>query len=163
MASEISIYLQLQSALEELIDETPGGTKLPPEPQLANELGVSRATLREAMRTFESRGFLRRRQGLGTFVVKPTRIIETGLEVLESIETLAKKIDLEVAMEALRIRRAVADKNQAQQLHLQIGDPIIEIKRVISVDGAPVAYLIVTSKRKPSYSVCGFTIFEFIE
>ncbi len=137
-----STYLQLLNTLEELIEASPGGTKLPPEPQLASELGVSRATLREGMRTFESRGFLRRRQGVGTFVVKPAHIIETRLEILESIETLAKKVDLTVSMTALKIRRVVADENQATQLQLTHNRMLIEVKRIIVVDGAPTAYLV---------------------
>ena len=94
------------------------------------------------MRTFESQGFLRRRQGLGTFVEKPTRVIETGLEVLESIETLGKKIGLNVTMGALDIKHALADEMQAEKLHLRVGAPILQVKRVIITDHAPVAYLI---------------------
>ena len=70
------------------------GERLPSEPELARQLGVSRATLREAMRTFEGQGLIRRRQGVGTFVVSHTQVMESGLEVLESIESLASKIGL---------------------------------------------------------------------
>ena len=142
MSSDLSTYHRLQNDLREMIENSPKGTKLPSEPQLASELGVSRATLREAMRTFESQGFLRRRQGLGTFVEKPTRVIETGLEVLESIETLGKKIGLNVTMGALDIKHALADEMQAEKLHLRVGAPILQVKRVIITDHAPVAYLI---------------------
>jgi GntR family transcriptional regulator len=142
MSADLSTYHRLQNDLRDIIENSPKGTKLPAEPQLANDLGVSRATLREAMRTFESQGFLRRRQGLGTFVVKPTRVFETGLEVLESIETLAKKIDLDVTMGALEILRTSADEVHAEKLQLQVGAPIYKIKRVIIADQVPVAFLI---------------------
>ena len=92
MTDERSTYQRLQSELSNLIQNTPKGSKLPSEPVLAEKLGVSRATLREAMRTFESQGLLRRQQGVGTFVVGPTQVIDTGLEVLESIETLADRM-----------------------------------------------------------------------
>ncbi len=91
MTEELSTYQRLQNELSIIIDNAPKGTKLPSEPKLAEQLGVSRATLREAMRTFESQGLLRRRQGLGTFVVGPTQVIESGLEVLESLEKQAEK------------------------------------------------------------------------
>lgn len=44
------------------------GEKLPNEVELAGELGVSRATLREAIRTLTAQGVLEVRRGKGTFV-----------------------------------------------------------------------------------------------
>ncbi|MGB5846288.1 MAG: winged helix-turn-helix domain-containing protein, partial [Anaerolineales bacterium] len=76
---------RLHDDLAEMISAANPGDQLPTEPDLAKQLGVSRATLREAMRTFETQGLLLRRQGVGTFVVRPTQVLETGLEVLESI------------------------------------------------------------------------------
>ncbi len=61
------------------------------------------------MRSFEAQGLIRRRQGVGTFVVGPKAVIETGLEVLESIETQAKRIGLDVSMGTLSIQKMDAD------------------------------------------------------
>ena len=44
------------------------GEKLPNEMELSRQLGVSRATLREALRTLEDQGVVEVRRGLGTFV-----------------------------------------------------------------------------------------------
>ena len=49
-------YEKLQIGLANLIAQTAAGERLPTEPLLAQKLGVSRATLREAMRSFESQG-----------------------------------------------------------------------------------------------------------
>ena len=54
MGEKIHPYQLLQIKLAELIRNTPAGERLLSEPRLAKELGVSRATLREAMRTFEA-------------------------------------------------------------------------------------------------------------
>ena len=142
MSDETSIYQQLQNDLSQLIQSTPKGNKLPSEPKLAEKLGVSRATLREAMRTFESQGLLRRRQGLGTFVVGPTQVIESGLEVLESIETQAEKVGFDVTMGEYDISHIQADETQAAKLQLDTGAPLIKVRRVILTEDAPVAYLI---------------------
>jgi GntR family transcriptional regulator len=142
MTDTISTYQRLQNELNEIILNAPRGTKLPAEPELAQQLGVSRATLREAMRTFESQGLLRRRQGLGTFVLGPSRVIESGLEVLESIETRAKKIGLEVTMGACDITNINASLDQAEKLNVKEGSTLMDIRRVIMTDNAPVAYLV---------------------
>ena len=62
-------FQRLQADLAALIADTPAGHRLISEPELAKQMGVSRATLREAMRTFETQGLIRRRQGAGTYVV----------------------------------------------------------------------------------------------
>jgi GntR family transcriptional regulator len=138
----LTTYQRLQQQLNELIQAVPKGTKLASEPDLARRFDVSRATLREAMRTFESQGFLKRKQGSGTFVVGPTTIIESGLEVLESIETQAEKIGLEVKMGHLEISSIQADANDAEKLNLSVGDPLTDVRRVILTENGPVAYLV---------------------
>lgn len=48
----------------------PIGTRLPSEPELAAELSVSRATLREALQSLATDGLVHRRRGSGTFVLE---------------------------------------------------------------------------------------------
>ena len=139
-----STYQRLQSSLSDLIQNTPKGSKLPSEPNLAKQFNVSRATLREAMRTFESQGLLRRRQGMGTFVVGPTQVIDSGLEVLESIETMAERIGFDVDMSTYQITHIQADAEQAERLERNEGAPLIKIDRVILTDQTPIAYLVDT-------------------
>jgi GntR family transcriptional regulator len=136
------LFQRLQSELAQLIAETPAGDRLPSEPDLARRLGVSRATLREAMRSFEGQGLIRRRQGVGTFVVGQSNVIDTGLEVLESIETMARRIQLKVSMGDLQIDRMVADENRAGLLQVPPGSPVVQVSRVIHAENRPVAYLV---------------------
>ena len=49
-------FQRLQIDLAALIERTPAGSRLISEPDLAKQLGVSRATLREAMRTSKHKG-----------------------------------------------------------------------------------------------------------
>jgi GntR family transcriptional regulator len=139
------IFQRLQVQLSRIISETQPGSRLPAEPELAKQLGVSRATLREAMRSFEGQGLIRRRQGIGTFVVGVHgQIMESGLEVLESIETLARRIQLDVSMGALKVNLITANSFQAGVLQAAEGAQLVQISRVIQADGRPVAYLVDT-------------------
>lgn len=139
-----SPYHRIQTQLANQIADIAPGEKLPSEPSLAKALGVSRATLREAMRTFEAQGLIRRRQGVGTFVVGPARVIETGLNVLESIEALSQKMGLDVRMGDLTIENDQANLDIAEKLAIAPGTAIVTISRVIQTDDRPVAYLIDT-------------------
>ena len=57
--------IRVQDELTQRIDRgmLPAGSRLPSEPALAVELGVSRATLREALRALESEGLVISRRG----------------------------------------------------------------------------------------------------
>jgi len=134
-------FERLQSELAVLIANTPAGERLTSEPKLAKEMGVSRATLREAMRTFEAQGMIRRRQGAGTFVVGQISVLDSGLEVLESLETMARRLNLKVSDSDLQIDRIYADQEIADGLKLPLATELIRIRRVIRADGRPVAYL----------------------
>ena len=135
-------FQKLQVQLAKIIAETTPGERLVAEPELARQLGVSRATLREAMRTFEGQGLIRRRQGVGTFVVGHPQVIDSGLEVLQSIEALANKIELDVSMGDLRISKISASKEQAEALKVETGSNLVHVSRVILAEDRPVAYLI---------------------
>ncbi len=135
-------FQRLQADLAALITRSPAGQRLPSEPDLAKQLGVSRATLREAMRSFETQGLIRRRQGSGTFVVGKMQVLNSGLEVLESLETLAKRLGLEVSVSDLNIEPLVADEEHAKLLDVPVGEMLTRVRRVIRTDNRPVAYLV---------------------
>ncbi|MBN8580900.1 MAG: GntR family transcriptional regulator [Anaerolineae bacterium] len=137
-------FQRLQADLATLINKTPAGSRLPSEPDLAKQLGVSRATLREAMRSFETQGLIRRRQGSGTFVVGKVQALDGGLEVLESLETIAKRQGLEVSVSDLNIESTVADEDMASFLNVAVGAKLTRVRRVIRAESRPVAYLVDT-------------------
>lgn len=137
-----TISQKLHEDLDRIIRATPPGERLPSEPYLAKQLGVSRATLRESMRTFESQGLLRRKQGSGTYVTHPSIIIDTGLEVLESIERIADRLGLPVVMGELRIAERSSTEEECQSLGKDLNCQVLEVSRIIQTKERPVAYLI---------------------
>ncbi len=138
----ISVSQRLHEALGKIISNAQAGQRLPSEPDLALKLGVSRATLREAMRTFETQGLIRRRQGSGTYVTHTTHVIESGLEILESIETMAQRIGLSVQMGELSIETRSVKAEEIESLKLEPESLVIQVSRVIQAEDRPVAYLV---------------------
>ena len=153
-------FRRLQEELGKVIANTPPGERLPSEPKLSKQLGVSRATLREAMRAFEGQGIIRRRQGVGTFVISHTHVLDSGLEVLESIETMAHQISLPVTMGKSKISYIQADAEQALVFNIKELTPLTQIERVILAEDRPAAFLIdilCDDILKPSELAAGFT------
>ena len=83
--------LERQSLTKQLMDvliqnictgDLPAGEKLPPEAELAEQLRVSRNTLREALKTLETFGIIESLHGQGTFVSA------TALQRIPNIEIL---------------------------------------------------------------------------
>jgi len=135
-------FQRLQADLAALINKAAAGQRLPSEPDLAKQLGVSRATLREAMRSFETQGLIRRRQGSGTFVVGRVQALNAGLEILESLDTVAKRQGLEMSISALNVEVMTADAERAEILKVPSGSNLTRVQRVICAEGRPVAYLV---------------------
>jgi GntR family transcriptional regulator len=142
MSLNKSLSNNLQERLRQLIADVPPGGRLPSEPRLAKQLGVSRATLREAMRAFETQGVIHRRQGVGTFVVHPSQVIETGLEVLQSLQTLAERIDLPVHMGIYQVEHRAASAEERKQFSLDVGAKVLQVTWTMEAENRPVAYLI---------------------
>ncbi len=140
--TQSTVSKRLHEALKLMISNTPAGQRLPSEPDLAKQIGVSRATLREAMRTFETQGLIRRKQGSGTYVTHTTHVIESGLEILESIETLAERIGLKVHVGELSIETRSATPEENEILKLEPESLVIQVSRVIRAEERPVAFLV---------------------
>jgi GntR family transcriptional regulator len=142
-ADKRSLSIQTREHLVGLIKDGiyEPGQQLPSEADLAAQLGISRSTLREALRSFEERGIITRRQGVGTFVNASYLVIETGLETLVSLDSLARDKGLDCTTWDLLIEEQPADKEVATKLSVPQGTPIIVVSRTKIADGKPVAWM----------------------
>src|SRR5258705_408929 len=79
-ASDLPAHMRIGDWLERLIvsHTLAPGDKLPSEVEIANALGVSRMTLRQALSTIEAKGLIDRRRGRfgGNFVAAPRFEVE---------------------------------------------------------------------------------------
>ncbi len=116
----------LAQRLERMIlsGELVEGDRLPPEREFSATLGVSRNTLREALRVLELRGLLERKQGSGTHVRKvadskhaTSLAASLDEEVLSLVQVMELRACIEPPVAAFAAQRAnPADIDQLHQL-----------------------------------------------
>jgi DNA-binding FadR family transcriptional regulator len=105
----------LTARLTEMIasGDLPPDRRLPPERQLAERFGVTRARLRNALDALEHQGVLYRRQGRGTFAAPPTQDNSSALgrlaRELTPHDIMEVRMEIEPALAAHAAARARAD------------------------------------------------------
>jgi GntR family transcriptional regulator len=116
----------------------PPGAQLPAEAQMATNLGVSRPTLRDALRQLQDRGLIIRRHGRGTFVAKPP--IRKDLNRNFGITAMIRSGGYRPGTRGLEVRREAAGRELAPSLGLAPGDLVTVVERVRLADDRPVVW-----------------------
>jgi GntR family transcriptional regulator len=143
-ADQRPLYAQAGEALKHLVLDGAylAGDRLPSEIELSQRLGISRPTLREALRHLEEDGVIVRRHGVGTFIAEPPPVLDAGLEVLESLEQMASRSGLHVQMGEVIISERMTTADEADGMALAVPEPATCVARVILAEGKPVAHLV---------------------
>ena len=131
--------VQVRAELTQRIDSgaLPAGSRLPSEPALATELGVSRATLREALRAMESEGLLRRMWGSGTFVADGRRVANS-LDLNFGVTDAIRAAGMTAGIASARHSMEPATVSEATRLGVPPGSDVLVVERVRTADGKPV-------------------------
>lgn len=131
------LYRQVEEALREQIlhGGWAPGTKIPPENELCDLYGVSRITVRHALRNLVSEGLLERGQGRGTFVRDPAMV--AGARGLTSFSAEVVDLGLQPGARMLGSERTPAPDLVAEALDLEPGTPVVWVRRLRTGDGRP--------------------------
>src|SRR5918996_1397439 len=112
------------------------GERLPPEQELSAHLGISRGTLRTALRRLEESGEIVRRQGSGTYVGRSTSTtLDEGLEKLVSYSELARRRGVTLELGELRIEEQRLGPEAGELFDLDPETPAVTVTRVLLLDG----------------------------
>jgi GntR family transcriptional regulator len=137
-------FTTLTMATEEMLREAiqdgkfPPGSQLPSEMELVSMLGVSRSTLREAMRTLEEQHLIIRKRGLGTYVSE--RPIIKDLSINFGITEMIRQAGKLPGADSVSLRREKASTSVATALQIDESEVVIVIPRVRTADQRPVVW-----------------------
>ena len=131
------LYNQLVDLLKNKIDsQMKPGDMLASERELTAMYGVSRTTVRLALRELQSDGYIYKKHGKGTFVADRA-LASTNLSDTYSFAEQMKEMGREPKTHILSFRSIEADKYLALNMGLSLGDMLYEIKRLRCADGTP--------------------------
>lgn len=117
------------------------GSKLPPENMLAEELNVSRSTIRTAISRLEDRKLIHRRPGVGTYVTDNPNISNPLNEFIEFPKLIEengyKPGFLPISSEIIE-----PDDSVTKDLLLNPGDKVLKIQKVFTANEDPIIYVV---------------------
>lgn len=137
------LYLQVIDRLKQDIEEGiyKEREKLPSEFDLAKQLGVSRATLREALRILEEENVIIRRHGVGTFVnAKP--LFTSGIEQLSSVTDMILQAGMKPGTIFLSSSTQFPGEEDIRRFSASKEEGLVVTERVRTANGEPVVYCI---------------------
>jgi GntR family transcriptional regulator len=139
------LYLQVIDRLKNDIEKGiyVENEKLPSEFELSKSLGVSRATLREALRLLEEENVIVRRHGVGTFV-NPKPLFTSGIEHLSSVSSMIERGGKTPGTIFMGATEDKATEDDVERFQIDIDDNVLTIERVRTADGEPVVYCLDT-------------------
>ncbi|WP_233526302.1 GntR family transcriptional regulator [Actinomadura spongiicola] len=119
-----------------MLDGLDVGDALPSERRLAEELGVSRPTLRQAIDGLVAEGLLDRRHGSGTYVAEPR--IAVSLTMTSFTEDMIRR-GMKPGGRVLSFRTQAAGARIGRRLALSPIEEVFTIRRLRLADGATMA------------------------
>jgi GntR family transcriptional regulator len=137
--AEPAAYVQIEEELAHRINTgvLRPGDRIPPERELAEQMQVSRMTVRQALGRLADRGLLLRERGRGTFVSEP--------KLVQSLSRLSGFYDQMISQGILPTSRllsgeqVLASAAVAQVLGLRIAEPLYKVVRLRLGGGVPLA------------------------
>ena len=136
------IYIKIEKYLKELIDsgEIKQGEILPSENKLCEKFNVTRMTVRSAFNNLVKEGYITRKRGIGSIVL--ANRISDNIGTIEGYTKEMINKGYNVTTKLISLSIVEADKNMKNNLRVELGENLWEVKRVRYAEGSAVSYMI---------------------
>lgn len=138
-SSVIPLYAQIKEALRaKIVDGTYAPhQRLPSESDMIAAFGVSRITVRQAIRDLQNEGLLFSVHGKGTFVALPK--VSQELAQLQGFGEAMHQLGHETFSDVFGLQSIKGDALVCAKLGIKTGDPVTEIRRVRYLNREPIS------------------------
>ncbi len=114
--------------------------RLPPEIELAKQMGISRTLMRDCLSILEREGFINRKHGVGTVINRQVLKVSTRMDLEKEFLEMVEEAGYEAKIAWCNYERVASDEQIADRLGLTPGDEVYKTERLITADGKPAIY-----------------------
>ncbi|WP_057829604.1 GntR family transcriptional regulator [Liquorilactobacillus cacaonum] len=143
------IYIQIHNEIKRSIESGKWnvGDRIPSEREMSVTFGVSRMTLRQAIKTLVDEGILERRVGSGTFVSRQ-KVQEKMSSGVTSFSELMRAQGKEPSSKTISYHIATPSLSEMEKLSLEEKDLVLRMERIRYADKIPICFEIATIPEK---------------
>ena len=116
--------------------------KLPPETELAAELGISRTQLRDGLSILEQDGFITRRRGIGTVINRHVVKVKTRMDLEVEFNVMIRLAGFESEMILLSVDVKTGDPHVTDKLEVPLNTPVLTMSKLVTADGKPAIFCV---------------------
>lgn len=114
--------------------------RLPAEVELAARLGVSRTVIRDALAELEREGYVERVRGIGTVVNRRIVSLDNRLDQKFEYSAMIRAAGYIPHADGISVQQITADSHLANLLELEVGDPVLMVRKRVLAGEMPVIY-----------------------
>lgn len=136
----IKIHNQIKRDVENHVYKV--GDRIPAERPLAVKFGVSRMTLRQAIKTLEEEGILERRLGSGTYV--DSQKVQEKMSGIMSFTEITQANGQIPSSKLISYQIGKPSLSEKERLNLNPDSEVLRMERIRFADETPICYEVVT-------------------
>jgi GntR family transcriptional regulator len=140
-----SLPLQVRDRIWDMVQQESygAGERIPSEQQLATTFGVSRSTIREALKILEDEHLIVCRHGVGRSVVPgASDVLREDITSLRSVTEVAENLGIPLSTKVISLRQELPKDAVRDRLALQPGVAVVILERLRMAHQEPVIYSI---------------------